>query len=367
MRASKGKPTGTARWTAVRVMSSRGAISTLASVVLAAALGVSPHPAGAQTSEGVYVGLNAGLNLNDSGSIGGGPTGSGLETDPGVTGIGALGYAFGNGLRVELEGGYRRNGVDKWGDSSVDGSLSAWSAMVNALYDIDTGSAVSPYVGGGVGAAFVTADLDVSGTTNDVDDTSPGVAYQAIAGMAYAVTDDLAVNLDYRFFHALDLEHDISGGGKASHDHYMNHAVTAGVRYTFGQPESRVLPPPEAPPVAAAPPPPEIPTSYLVFFTNDSADLSGEAARIVDTAAGNALSANRTRIEVTGHTDTTGTERYNMVLSQRRAETVMRRLISQGIPADQIAVFAYGESQPMIPTPDGVSEAQNRRVEIILL
>ncbi|MBB4267562.1 OmpA family protein [Roseospira visakhapatnamensis] len=344
----------------------RSTLCALFGAVLAA-LGMTGPPAAAQTPEGFYVGLNGGLNLNDSGDFDFRTLGGDLDVDPGFVGLGALGYAFGNGLRVELEGGYRQNGVTEWSGQDVDGTLSAWHTMANALYDFNLGARLSPYVGAGVGAAFVSPDIDVSGTPVSVDGTDVAFAYQAIAGIGYSVTDELALTMDYRFFHALDLEHDVNIGGTATHDNYMNHAITAGLRYAFGTPHTpKPLPLPDpAPAVVAAPP--EVPTSYLVFFDFDSASLTNEAARIVDTAAGNAQRASKTRIEVTGHADRSGGARYNMVLSQRRAEAVMQRLVAQGIPMAQIAVFAQGESQPLIPTADGMREAQNRRVEIILL
>jgi len=332
------------------------------------ALGLAASSAQAQTPEGFYAGLSGGLNLNEDSDVKVGPLKNTLETDLGFVGLGAVGYAFGNGMRVELEGGYRRNGVSEWGGADVDGTLSAWHTMANALYDFDLGSGLSPYVGAGVGAAFVTADMDVKGTNIGTDSTDVGLAYQAIAGIGYSITDNLALTMDYRFFHAVDLEYDVSGGGKATHDNYMNHAFTAGFRYAFGTPKTAEPLPTSAPtPVTMPAPIPDVPTSYLVFFDFDSAQLTNEAARIVDTAAENAQRAEKTRIEVTGHADRAGGARYNMVLSQRRAEAVVQRLAAQGIPTTQIAVFAQGESEPLIPTADGVREAQNRRVEIILL
>jgi outer membrane protein OmpA-like peptidoglycan-associated protein len=54
-----------------------------------------------------------------------------------------------------------------------------------------------------------------------------------------------------------------------------------------------------------------------------------------------------------------------MGLSMRRAQSVLAELVRRGIPEGQIAVFAKGERDPLVPTPDGVREPQNRRVEIV--
>ena len=55
-----------------------------------------------------------------------------------------------------------------------------------------------------------------------------------------------------------------------------------------------------------------------------------------------------------------------MALSIRRANAVKDALVRAGIPANQIAVIGKGESDPLVPTADGVREPQNRRVEILL-
>ena len=55
-----------------------------------------------------------------------------------------------------------------------------------------------------------------------------------------------------------------------------------------------------------------------------------------------------------------------LALSQRRAQSVMSELVRLGIPAGNIVISWKGETEPLVPTPDGVREPQNRRVEIIL-
>ncbi|MBB4286091.1 OmpA family protein [Roseospira goensis] len=342
-------------------------------VVVAVLAMVAAGPSRAeQVPEGFYVGAGGGLNLNDSGDFDIQGVGRDLNTDLGFVGLVNFGYAFGNGLRAEIEGGYRQNGVDEWGGVGLDGDLSAWHTMLNAIYDFDTGTSLTPYVGAGLGAAIVSIDAENNAAGVRMDDTDVGFAYQAILGAAYDITENVAVTADYRFFHAVDLDHEISDGrGGGPGDDYLNHSLVIGVRYAFGKPSR-----PQTMPAAATPPPqvapapapaPSVPTSYLVFFDFDSANLTPEATSIVDTAASNALQVGRTRIEVTGHTDRAGSRQYNMVLSQRRANAVMERLVAQGIPRSEIAVFARGEDEPLIPTGDGMREAQNRRVEIILL
>jgi outer membrane protein OmpA-like peptidoglycan-associated protein len=71
-------------------------------------------------------------------------------------------------------------------------------------------------------------------------------------------------------------------------------------------------------------------------------------------------------ISATGHADRAGPEDYNMALSLRRADSVRAALIAGGVPADKITVAGRGESEPAVPTPDGVKEQANRRVVIVL-
>jgi len=135
--------------------------------------------------------------------------------------------------------------------------------------------------------------------------------------------------------------------------------------YNFGTPPAVLPPPPEpAPPAPAAPVAPV--RTYLVFFDWDRADLTSRAREIVSAAAQASTHVQTTRIEVDGYTDLSGTVGYNQKLSVRRAQSVEKELIRDGVPASEIAIHGYGESNPLVPTAPGVREPQNRRVEIIL-
>ncbi len=107
------------------------------------------------------------------------------------------------------------------------------------------------------------------------------------------------------------------------------------------------------------------PHNYQVFFDFDHADLTPKATQIVDEAAENAAAGKVTNIDVTGYTDTVGSEEYNLRLSKRRALTVQAELTKHGIPASEIAIFAKGKHDLLVPTADGVKEPQNRRVQIV--
>ena len=65
-----------------------------------------------------------------------------------------------------------------------------------------------------------------------------------------------------------------------------------------------------------------------------------------------------------GHADRSGSSQYNVGLSQRRADAVRSYMTARGVADTRISTEAFGESQPRVPTADGVRELQNRRVEI---
>ena len=104
----------------------------------------------------------------------------------------------------------------------------------------------------------------------------------------------------------------------------------------------------------------------MVFFDWDRSNLSAQALNTIKQAANAFKTKGNARITATGHTDTSGPENYNMALSLRRANAVKDALVRNGVPMGAIQVVGMGESQPLVPTADGVREPQNRRVEIVI-
>jgi hypothetical protein len=106
--------------------------------------------------------------------------------------------------------------------------------------------------------------------------------------------------------------------------------------------------------------------TFMVFFDWDSSRLSVASLNVITQAVTAFRSTGNARVTATGHTDTTGSDAYNMALSLRRANAVKNEMVRQGVPADAIAVVGKGESQLLVPTGDQVREPQNRRVEIVI-
>ncbi len=107
--------------------------------------------------------------------------------------------------------------------------------------------------------------------------------------------------------------------------------------------------------------------SYLLFFPWDEAKIEAGQARLELAVLLNDLEKNpNTEIIINGHADRSGSDEYNMDLSQRRAMFVRNQLIKAGVPESRIQYFAFGESDLRVPTADGVRESANRRAEIFI-
>jgi len=103
-----------------------------------------------------------------------------------------------------------------------------------------------------------------------------------------------------------------------------------------------------------------------VLFAVDSATLRPDLTNDIRAVATSLIRYPKSRIEVVGHTDNTGSAAYNQDLSQRRAVSVANVLRSSGVPDARISAYGRGEDAPIATnlTPQGM--AQNRRVEIII-
>lgn len=118
---------------------------------------------------------------------------------------------------------------------------------------------------------------------------------------------------------------------------------------------------------APAPAPAALTTvkSFTVYFDTNSATLNKAAKKVIDQAVAEQGTVLPAEILVTGHTDTKGTGDFNKQLSNRRAQAVAAALAEKGVVGKVIDVKSEGEAALAIKTGDNVSEAKNRRVEIL--
>jgi peptidoglycan-associated lipoprotein len=104
-----------------------------------------------------------------------------------------------------------------------------------------------------------------------------------------------------------------------------------------------------------------------VYFDFDSSEIKGEGTDIV-AAHAKYLATNPTaRVRLEGHTDERGSREYNIGLGDRRAQSVRRAMLLQGVSEGQITTVSYGEERPADPGHDEAAWAKNRRVEIVYL
>ncbi|HUA76632.1 MAG TPA: OmpA family protein [Acetobacteraceae bacterium] len=351
----------------------------LRTALLAATVMAAPVIAQAQPVTGLYVGGGLGYNILSNEKIDANSSLGTAQThakfNGGFVGLGSVGWGFGNGLRVEVEGDYYANQMTGTTSSSIylNGWEKKYGVMVNALYDFNLGLPVIPYIGAGVGYQWAnwshTTLYSLSpAITAHISQTEGSFAYQGIVGAALPIAPmpGLALTAEYRFMGMPGTRnYSISGGtagtgGTLKVVQDFNNSFLVGLRYNFG-----VAPPPPPPAPVAAPAPAPART-YLVFFDWDRYDLTDRAKEIIAEAAQNSTKVQYTKIQVNGYTDTSGTPQYNMGLSIRRAESVKAQLITDGVPANAIAIMGYGETHLLVPTGPGVREPQNRRVEIII-
>jgi outer membrane protein OmpA-like peptidoglycan-associated protein len=103
-----------------------------------------------------------------------------------------------------------------------------------------------------------------------------------------------------------------------------------------------------------------------ILFDVDSIYLYPDAEEIIASVALVLSEYRQTYVNVNGFSDTTGTRAYNQQLSQQRADVVAGALVRNGVEPVRISPRGFGETNLRVPTPDGVDEPRNRRVEIVL-
>ena len=346
------------------------------------------------------------VNGNPAGPFATGASGS-ARYNSGFNAGGRLGLQYGP-LRVEEEYSYRHNGLSSFGaffgpntNTAFSGNRTTHSIMTNFIYDFTIGWPVSPHIGFGVGAVDNVDSVSLNPTnvgpgtfivrgpggvigaigtgtpfTNPVlggtfaKGSSWNFGYQAIGGFRYDINPLLAFDLDYRYLATTQPTINNKGvapfppfgfppGTTKYRTGYNTHNIVASLTMKFGAPPA---PPPPAPP---APPPPPTHQVYLVFFDWDKYNITPEGQQIIQLAANQYKSGGRVTLQVTGYTDTTGSAGYNQRLSERRANAVAAALERLGVPRSDMVVAGRGMNDLRVPTPPGVREPQNRRVEIV--
>lgn len=169
----------------------------------------------------------------------------------GVSGAAGLGFDTGqqvcNTTGVELEGGYRSNGLDEIdvdtitlagigsfgpvGTADLDGDVSALSVMANARCETPMFSGKFYVMGGGGGANVSVDDLSIGGTPVAMDDDDDWVgAYQVGAGWAQPINQNADLIIGYRYFATGDPEF-TEGTGASVDTEYATHNLEVGIKF----------------------------------------------------------------------------------------------------------------------------------------
>jgi len=194
-------------------------------------------PVAAPSASGAYASFFAGASLPDAEVTAyqdGVPFGLAidLDFDTGYIIGGTLGTTILPSLRGEVEFSVIKSSISDLFGIPVDADSTGYNLLGNLWYDVDTGTSFTPYIGGGVGYGYDVVTADGSDDIN-----TSGFLYQLGAGVRFAATDNIGLDLGYRYRVQPDAE--ISGDtlmlppGAELKSSATNHIVTAGITVGF--------------------------------------------------------------------------------------------------------------------------------------
>lgn len=205
--------------------------------VNAQAADVTPAP----ETNGFYVSLFGGASSLNDVETDYNEVGNKYTVDPKVGYIlgGAIGMRIWDPLRAEIEVSYSRWKIDNRVEHNNhthtgEGPIEALYVLGNLWYDLDTGMGITPYVGGGAGVGFADANIHFDGNDYGYGDGEAGFAFQLGAGAKLDLTDNIALDVGYRFKGILDVDFkDNDGEGVYKNANLYSHNVQAGVTFGF--------------------------------------------------------------------------------------------------------------------------------------
>jgi len=271
------------------------------------------------------------------------------------------GYMFNRylGLQGQLHFTVQEPDNDNRGFKDENQTSTLFGATAGPRISLPLGDVMELY-GTGQGGYF-------SGLSGRLSHSAPG--FSVGGGVDFNLTPNLSVGLFGRFNRAYfsprpkDL-----GPTQVSTERFGEDIewATAGVglKWSFKRPAAPP-PPPPPPPVAQAPPPVKKKIVLRgVNFDFDKYNIRPDARQILDEAVSILKEEGTIAVIVEGHTDSKGTDAYNLKLSQRRADAVEGYLVDHGISASRLRTEGFGESRPVATNDTADGRAQNRRVEL---
>lgn len=282
-----------------------------------------------------------------------------------------VGYMFDEafGVQANLHGAFHPADDDDRGFKGESDVTTLLGATVGPRISVPFGDKFEPYL---VGQGGVFGG--VSGRLKDEFDAGVSLG----GGLDYYLTKRVAISgfgrWNYAFIQPSPSNLREAGGTPQRADQAIAQDiqwVTAGLGLKYDmkpEPAPRPAPPP---PVAQAEPAPVLPPPTKkkivlrgVNFDFDRAEIRADARPILDQAVRTLGEEANVSVVVAGHTDSVGSDAYNLRLSERRARAVRDYLVGQGVEAQRLTVQAYGESRPVADNSTDEGRAQNRRVEL---
>jgi OOP family OmpA-OmpF porin len=257
--------------------------------------------------------------------------------------------------------GNRGVGINATNLNNESQMTTLFGAGVGPRVDIPLGDYVTLY-GTGQGVGY-------KGLGGRLNQWAPG--FSVGGGVDFNLTPAFSVGLFGRWNRAYMAPHPTALAGNVENDQGPKDARWAtggiGIKYAFVQAAAPPPPPPPPPAVKAQPPPPAVKKKIVlrsVHFDFDKSKIRPDAKPVLDEAVRTLKEEGGIAVIVEGHTDSVGSDAYNMKLSHRRANAVSDYLASHGIPASRIRTEGYGESRPVASNDTADGRAQNRRVEL---
>lgn len=103
-----------------------------------------------------------------------------------------------------------------------------------------------------------------------------------------------------------------------------------------------------------------------ITFAFDDSTLNPAFTGTLDKVAQTLIQYDKTTIDLSGYTDSVGSDSYNLNLSRQRAASVANYLVQRGVPAYRISIYGYGKDYPVASNATESGRAQNRRVELTI-
>lgn len=104
--------------------------------------------------------------------------------------------------------------------------------------------------------------------------------------------------------------------------------------------------------------------TYTFYFKSGGTEIEPESRKELEEMLVEVRRRPGVDATVAGHADRLASDRYNELISMRRAYKIRDQLVKAGVPIERIEIDAFGESKPAVPTRDNVPERRNRRVEV---